>query len=563
MKLPFVISQCLLLSILTSGCGGGSSSGQTAPTPPTPQAPTEPPATSVTLRFSDVTQPANLSLRHGFSHTQDSTMPMMYSGGTAVGDYDNDGDLDVYFIAGSNGNNQLYQNQNDGTFIELASEAGVAISGVKGTGPAFADIDGDGWIDLFVGAVDSESVYLFRNNQDGTFEDVTLSSGLNLTAPNSVSATFGDVDLDGDLDLLISHWGNPLEEGKSLEILWRNDSDADGIQFSDISTDWGISEAYADQISEITEQNQVIDTSFVPSLSDIDKDGDLDLLLVSDFGQSKVLENIDASRFENVTSSVINDQFGMGSSVADVDNDGDMDWYVTSIHEKPTSSQTKNPSQGYTGNRLYVNDGAGNFSNRAQALDIADGGWAWASCFADFNNDGLVDIFHVNGWGQDGLDFAHYFDDRSRLYIQSDDGNFEELAWELGIQDTRQGRGIACNDIDDDGDVDILVSNNQDAIQLYRNELSQGHHYLKIRLKGKAPNTQALGTFIEVTSPSGLVQTQEVRINNNFTSTNAVEAHFGLGTDASQVNIKITWPDKTESQFNGINVDSLHTLEQL
>lgn len=562
MKMSSYLPGLVPVILLLSGCGGGGSSEQSAPTSPAPTTPDVPQETSVTLSFSDATQMANLNLRHGFKHTQDSSMPMMYSGGTAVGDYDNDGDLDIYFIAGSNGNNQLYRNQNDGTFIEVGSEAGVAISGVKGTGPAFADIDGDGWIDLFVGAVDSESVYLFKNNQDGTFTDITSTSGINLTAPNSVSATFGDIDLDGDLDLLISHWGNPLQQDKSLEIIWRNDSDTDGIEFTDVSTEWGLTQAYSEQLSQMTEQNQVMDTSFVPSLSDIDKDGDLDLLLVSDFGHSKVLENIAGARFENVTSDIINDQFGMGSSVADIDNDGDMDWYVTSIHEKATSNQAKNPSQGYTGNRLYMNDGEGNFSNRAQALNIADGGWAWASCFADFNNDGLLDIFHVNGWGQDGLDFAHYFDDRSRLYMQTESGTFEELAWEMGIRDTRQGRGIACNDIDNDGDIDLLISNNQDTVSYYQNDLSQGHHYVKIRLQGKAPNTQALGARIAVTPTTGLVQTQEVRINNNFTSTNAVEAHFGLGKETAQVNITVIWPDNSESVYNGMNVDSLHVLEQ-
>jgi len=538
-----------LIGLMSCGGGGGETTKPTIKTP-TPTAP--PVSTQPVLTFSNQTNALNINVNHSHGPQQFLTEPMLFSAGVAVADYNNDGYLDIYFVAGSGGVNQLYQNQGDNTFVEMASEAGIAISGVKGSGPTFADIDGDGWLDLFVGAVDNDQFYLFQNNQNGTFTDITASSGLMMTAANSVSTTFGDMDNDGDIDMFISHWGNPIGSDKSLEIVWRNDTQNNVIKFVDISTELGMDALY---------QGQIVDTSFVPSLSDIDNDGDIDLLLVSDSGQSKVLRN-DGNKLTRTNVVSINDQFGMGSAVGDIDNDGDMDWYVTSVYTKASSGQTINHTTSYNGNRLYINDGEGNFNNSAFVKRLDNGGWAWAACFADFDNDGLTDIFHVNGWGQSGVDFSQYQDDVSRFYLQQSDGSFKESAGAVNVNEIKQGRGVSCNDIDRDGDVDIITSNNDSNASYFRNELTSGHHYLIVQLAGNTANRQALGAKIQVTSSTGLVQTKELRIDNNFVSTNAVEAHFGLGTQEMPVNITVTWPNGTTTVHDDIAIDQLITLEQ-
>ncbi|TDF35846.1 CRTAC1 family protein [Alteromonadaceae bacterium M269] len=551
-----------------AACGGGGSSE--APAPPAPPEPTSTPATptsaqSPALSFSNSTSSSGLNAEHGYTDSGVLTMPMMFSGGVTSGDYDNDGDLDLYFVAGDAGTNYLYQNQGDGTFLDLASEAGVALTGVKSTGPVFADIDGDGLLDLFVGAVEGDPVSLFRNNGDGTFEDVTQQSGLSLNAPNTISATLADLDNDSDLDLLLTHWGHSLLTIQSTEIVWRNNSANGQISFVDVSEDWGINSAYEQEIEEAVAAGFGNDSSFVASTTDMDSDGDIDVLLVSDFGNTKVLRN-DGNMFTDVTSEDITDQFGMGSALADYDNDGDIDWFVTSIHDKgDDNSDTgpiKNSAIGFNGNRIYNNDGSGNFVDMGTigALNVADGGWGWGACFADFNNDGRDDIFHVNGWGQDGRDFTQYLDDRSRLFMQQADGSFVESAIDLGIDDARQGRGLVCNDIDGDGDIDLVTSNNQGRAQLFENQLGEGHHYLTIRLENASSNTQALGARIQVQTSDGVTQLKETRINNNFVSTNAVEAHFGFGLADTPVNVRVTWPDGSESEFNNIEVDQMVTL---
>ncbi len=548
------LKQCLALAFILFGisaCGGGGSDvAKKEVVIPTPIIP--PSVEKAILTFSNQTNASNLNAEHGHDVRQFLSMPMMYSAGVAVADYDNDGDLDLYFVSGNDGDNYLYKNQGDGTFSETASEAGVTIPGVRSSGPTFADIDGDGWLDLFVGAVDNDPYYLFHNNKDGTFTDITISAGVIIKAANSVSTTFGDIDNDGDLDMFISHWGNPFNADKSLEIVWRNDTENGVIKFVDVSTEWGMNELYLDQ---------ALDTSFVPSLSDIDNDGDIDLLLVSDFGNSKVLRN-DGNKFTRTNVESINDQFGMGSAVGDIDNDGDMDWYVTSIHKKENSTQAINLSASYTGNRLYINDGEGNFKNTALAKEVDNGGWAWAACFADFNNDGLNDIFHVNGWGQSGVDFTQYKDDISRLYLQQSDGTFVESAAAVKVNEAKQGRGISCNDIDRDGDIDIITSNNDSTATYFRNDLTEGHHYIIIQLAGQYPNSQALGAKIQVTSSTGLVQTKELRTDTNFVSMNAVEAHFGFAENNEPVDIVITWPNSTVSEFKQVTVDQLITFQQ-
>ncbi len=540
----------MFLVVALLSCGGSSETTPSIVKAPSPAIP--PVSTKPVLTFSNQTNALNIKVNHSNALQQFLTEPMLFSAGVAVADYNNDGYLDMYFVAGSGGTNQLYQNQGDDTFIEVASEAGIAISGVKGSGPTFADIDGDGWLDLFVGAVDDDQYYLFQNNRNGTFTDITTSSGLLMTAANSVSSTFGDIDNDGDIDMFISHWGNPIASDKSLGIVWRNDTHNYVIKFVDISSELGMDTLY---------QGQIVDTSFVPSLSDIDSDGDIDLLLVSDSGKSKVLRN-DGNKLTRTNDISVNDQFGMGSAVGDIDNDGDMDWYVTSIYAKASNSQSSNNTTSYNGNRLYINDGEGNFNNSAFVKRLDNGGWAWAACFADFDNDGLTDIFHVNGWGQSGLDFSQYQDDISRFYLQQNDGSFKESAAEVNVNEVKQGRGVICNDIDRDGDIDIITSNNDSNASFFRNELTTGHHYLTVQLQGNSPNTQALGAKIQVTPSTGSVQIKELRVDNNFVSTNAVEAHFGLGSQDLPVNITITWPNGVVTEHSAVAIDQLVRLQQ-
>ena len=235
---------------------------------------------------------------------------------------------------------------------------------------------------------------------------------------------------DGDLDLFLTHWGQP--PGADTESLWQNNGDG---TFTTASVQSGI----AAELISLSSRQDYKDYSFGVVFSDIDGDTDQDLLISSDFDTSKVFRNNGDGTFNNITDrDVVIDQNGMGISVGDYDNDGDMDWFVSSIYDNDDFPEPK------WGNRLYRNDGTGVFTDVSETAGIAEGGWGWASCMADFDNDGDLDIFHVNGWettqqGDEGGP-DDYAIDQLRYFENQGDGTFIDIASAVGLDDTGQGR---------------------------------------------------------------------------------------------------------------------------
>ena len=450
------------LAVLAGAAAGAAgrrrrSAGSGNPPPPPP-----PPA----LQFSNITASTGISFVHGIVNPTDSKAEM-FAGGVAAGDYDGDGDVDLYVVRGNIGPNLLYRNDGGNDFTDVAAAAGVdhAAPGGGGylhSGPAFADMDGDGDLDLFVGGIEGDRCLLFENDGDGTFTDVTVASGVNaMGAKNTISASFGDYDLDGDLDMMMAHWGTPRPPDGSggngnTESLWRNDSDANGIRFTNVSVEAGIAAtiiARRGGYHAFQPDALDYDYTFTPAFARMDADRYPDILSVADFSNSRVFmsngENAGIVTFRDATdNAVLIDRNGMGAAVGDIDNDGDLDWFVTGIFG---SNET-------VGNRLYLNDGAGVLSDATIGAGVADGGWGWGACFADFNLDGRLDIFHTNGWESNPID--DFASDRSRLFIAEASGlQFQDEAAARGMTDIEQGRGVVCADFDEDGDVDIFMTN--------------------------------------------------------------------------------------------------------
>jgi hypothetical protein len=538
------------LTLVSCGGGGGDQSAPAAAADPPPNdtsdAPEEPRTAVAHLSFVDVTSAAGLSFTHGF---QGQTMGGIVSAGVAVGDYDSDGWLDVYLAQGDTGTSTLYRNlsQNGSyEFSDVSVAAGVAGNfSDKASGPAFVDYDGDGDMDLFVGSVENGPFRVFDNLGDGSFSEATVSAGLSgIGRENNIGMAFGDYDEDADLDLFIAHWTfteNELPVG-STQHLWRNNGDG---TFSDVSDEALVSEGIIED---------AFDYSFSPNFADIDNDGDFDLLVVADNTTSQVLIN-DGDlggglyAFSKVTDrNVISDDAGMGSSVADFDNDGDLDWFVTSISlGDPTDgrpSEEQNAGFNLSGNRLYRNEGNGVFTDQTETAGVRKGYWGWASCAADFNNDGFLDIFHVNGMDEPNTNA--YLEDPSRLFINNADGTFTEYSEPLGLLDTKSGRGVTCFDGDQDGDIDILIANNNDVATLFRNDGGNEFNYLNVRLRSVAPNTRAVGARIYV-SAGGVTQMREINNGNNYVSQNPSEQHFGLSDLMLADTIRVVWPDGSES----------------
>src|SRR5688572_19325463 len=440
-------------------CGGGGgddppdTGGPPPPPPPDPQ-------------FSNITASTGIAFVHGIVNPTDSKAEM-FGGGVAAGDYDGDGDLDLYVVRGDIGPNLLYRNDGNNQFTDVAAAAGVdhAAPGGGGylhSGPTFADVDGDGDLDLFVGGMEGDPCVLYSNDGDGTFTDVTDASGFKtMGANNTISAAFGDYDLDGDLDAMLAHWGTPrAPDGNGgngdTESLWRNDSDANGLRFASVSIESGIAAAIIPRrggFGAFQPTALDYDYSFVLAFARMDADRYPDILSVSDFSNSRYFlsngsQNGTVTFRDATDNAVIIDRNGMGSAIGDYDGDGDLDWFVTGILGV---SET-------VGNRLYRNDGTGVLQDVTVAAGVQDGGWGWGACFADFNLDGRLDIFHTNGWAS--LNPIDAFEsDRSRLFISQGNGRFVDEAGTRGMTDTEQGRAVVCADFDRDGDVDIFMTN--------------------------------------------------------------------------------------------------------
>ncbi len=254
--------------------------------------------------------------------------------------------------------------------------------------------------------------------------------------------------------------------------------------------------------------------------------------------------------FLNITTDVISDHSGMGSAVADSDNDGDLDWFVSSITHLEERDETGDPKL-LDGNRLYRNGGSGIFEDVTGPAGVRVGGWGWGSSFVDVNNDCWVDLVHTNGWFSEN---RGYPTDPTRLFVSRGDGTFDETAVEAGIDDQGQGRGVVCFDFDGDGDLDIFQANLNEPSRLFRNDTPADLGWLHVVLQGPGPNTEAVGARIHV-SIGGLTQMRELRCGNNYVSANAVEAHFGLGVAPTVDQVRVTWPDRTETVLHDVAAD--------
>jgi enediyne biosynthesis protein E4 len=494
-------------------------------------------------QFADVTSSAGLSYTHGYANEAQYGEAGIVAGGVAAGDYDRDGYVDLFLIRGDAGPAMLFRNQGDGTFADTAAAAGVAVGPGTHSSATFADVNGDGWLDLLVLGFSGIAPRLFENQRDGTFLEVTATAGILPSGPHTFSATFGDYDKDGDLDLFVSQWASTIPLAASPGSLWRNDGAAG---FTDVSVAAGIPVFY----SRTGIFPMDLDLAFTANFVDIDHDGWPDLLVAGDFGASRVLRNQTDGTFADVTDgAVITDENGMGAAIGDYDGDGDLDWFVSSIWDP---NGIVEGHWGISGNRLYANNGDGTFTDVTDAAGVRYGYWGWGSTFADLDNDGDLDLVHVNGWGpRFSPESSEYHADPTRCFVSNGDGTFTEQASALGVADTGLGRGVVAFDLERDGDLDLLLSNNSDPPVLLRNDGNGVGRHLGVKLLGSGSNSEAIGARVEVTI-GGATQVRELRAGSNFESQDPAEAHFGTGSAEVVDEVRIEWPSGSTSVLQDV-----------
>lgn len=488
------------------------------------------PASSAALMFREVALTAGVSAVHRYRDSPNDPISLV-GGGAAGGDFDGDGWFDLYVVGGDADRQYLFRNRGDGSFVEEAVGRGVDLAGQRMAGAGFADLDGDGDLDLVVGVLSAVGLAILEN-RDGSFVEIARSTGTFPAGPY-LSPSFGDFDRDGDLDLFTTHW--PGLKSWGLEHLWRN---LGGLRFAPATTAAGLTIRFQPFDSAASDD---VSWSFTGNFADIDGDGWPDLLLASDFLTSQVFRNRGDGTYVETTTSVINDENGMGAAVADYDNDGDLDWFVSSIYDDGSEATDQ---WGKSGNRLYRNLGDGSFEDVTESAGVRDGNWGWGSCFADFDNDGHLDLFHVNGWGLGAKWMGH----PSRLFMANGDGTFREQALAAGIDDLDEGRGVVCFDFDRDGDLDVFVSNNSGPTLFYENLDGNRQPALRLKLVGKPPNTEAIGAHVTVRA-GGVERLDEIRGGSNYVSQNPAEAHFGLGASSRIERLHIRWPSGAQMEL--------------
>jgi hypothetical protein len=433
------------------------------------------------------------------------------STGVAWIDYDNDGKLDL-FASYYGGGNLLFRNIGESQFDKisagnLVTDVSISLSG------AWGDYDNDGLIDVFVASlVDQEPAppnRLYRNRGQGNF---TLASGSSFAedVARSVSASWADFDADGNLDLFVAN-----SRPDQVNFLYRNRGDG----------------TFGRVLNDIVGNEVVV--SDTGSWSDYDKDGDLDLFVTSEGGNSnRLYRNNGKGTFTKITSGPLVNEGGSSAGCAwgDYNNDGFPDLFVANL---------KNAN-----NFLYRNNGNGSFTKVTSGIVVNDGGDSVGCAWGDFDNDGWLDLFVANYGGQ-----------KNALYRNNGDGTFTKVTSEPVANDIAASRGCAWGDYDNDGWLDLVVSNDGNhPCFLYHNN-GNTNHWLKVTCTGTASNRSAIGAKVRVQAKimgSTLWQMREISGGSGYGSQNALETHFGLGDATNVISLEIEWPSGIRQRFHDL-----------
>ncbi|HEV8701143.1 MAG TPA: CRTAC1 family protein [Candidatus Polarisedimenticolia bacterium] len=524
--------------------------------------------------FEDATSEAGLGFVHVNGATGQKYILETLGSGVCVFDYDGDSRQDVYFVQSgrlpgytpkATLRSALYRNLGGGRFEEVTSKAGVGGPDRYGFGCVAGDIDGDGDRDLYVTYYGPNVLY--RNNGDGTFSDVSERAGVG-NGRWSTSASLADADADGDLDLYVAAYvefdeNNNLYCGENRpgwrtvchprnfdpqpDAFYRNRGDG---TFEDATSAAGIADGTGKGLGVVW--------------GDYDGDGDQDIYVANDDTPNFLWRNRGNGTFEEVAGLVgvaLSEdgipQAGMGTDMADYDNDGRLDLFVTNLSEET--------------NELYHNDGNGLFSDRTFAsglgapslLDLGFG-----TFFFDMDQDGDQDVFVANGHIIDNIELYSdtiTFQMKAALYRNLGDGRFDRLAYPEGAPLGRRhvARGAVPFDFDDDGDLDILMTQNNGPAVLLRHAGAPKRHWITVTLDGAAPNRDAVGAWVALEA-GGVRQVRYARTASSYLSQGDRRLHFGLGSGTAIDAIVVRWPGRhgfTESFAPG-PVDRFVTLEQ-
>ncbi len=501
-------------------------------------------------------------------------IPEAKGGGIGFLDYDGDGWQDIYVVQGAlmsqypDGeklHGALFRNNRNGTFTDVTDAAGLTRN-AWGMGVSAGDYDNDGDVDLYLTCLGPNILY--RNNGDGTFTEVTRAAGVG-NDRWSTSAAFGDIDGDGDLDLYVAnylvldfknlpeprcgHRGNmvlcgPIAKGikNAPDVLYRNNGDG---TFSDVT-----------ELSGVGAVGSYDGLGCV--MADLDNDRDLDIVVADDATPNLVFVNRGNGTFDEMgfmSGLALNadglEQASMGIDAADYDNDGQLDVFMTHFALEYST--------------LYLNKGSLLFEDVTSSAKIAGPEWllvSWGTRFVDFDLDGWKDIIHSNGHVYPYLIKAalneSYAQPKS-LYRNERNGTFSDVGKLVGpaVQEPEVSRAAAFADFDNDGDIDFVVANMNGSPSLFRCDQKGGNHWAMFRTVGRKSNRDGIGTRINLTA-AGLRQVWEIKRTVGIYAVSDPRAHFGLGSADKIDSIEVIWPSGTIQRFSDVSADRHYVIDE-
>ena len=521
------------------------------------------------IQFRDITAQAGIQFKHNNAAFGKKYLPETMGPGCAFLDYDNDGWSDILLINGESWPDhkdvattlKLYHNNRNGTFSDVTSKAGLALS-MFGLGVAVGDYDNDGYDDLFITALGQS--HLFHNNGNGTFSDATKAAGL--WGPNefSTSAAWVDYDRDGKLDLVVANyvqWSIPGDLYCALDGVHKSYCTPESYKGASARLWHNLSNG---KFEDATQKAKLYDSAskgLGVAILDYNGDGWPDILLANDTQPNKLYVNKQDGTFEEkgVAAGIGFSEdgvarAGMGVDAADYDRSGRPSIIITNFANQMLSLYHNE------GNGLFVDEAPRSEVGRATLLTLGFGCF-----FFDYDNDGWLDIFVANGHIEPEIERIQKrvtYAEPPHLFRNLSGGKFQEVTQALGhmFSELKVARGTAYADIDNDGSLDILMTSNGSSAYLFHNE-GGTNHSLRVKLVGIKSNRDGIGAVVRVTSGKDQ-QWQMVHSGSSYLSQSELVLTFGLGSATKADSIEVQWPSGQSEKLSNVNAGQMITIEE-